>query len=165
MTYIWMIISWGFRLAFSGVLFFFQAEDGIRDKLVTGVQTCALPISPPGRRRAHRRTPCSVWCPAPRPPTRAVESRGFWSSGREKIPKDTVGRVQHCKRRAAWWIGLGEIGPHQARSARLLPSGQRHDYHDGIERPERSDADRKDNTSCHASALAGRSARASTCQT
>src|SRR5687767_6005346 len=25
-------------------LFFFQAEDGIRDKLVTGVQTCALPI-------------------------------------------------------------------------------------------------------------------------
>src|SRR5438552_5499703 len=26
--------------------FFFQAEDGIRDDLVTGVQTCALPISP-----------------------------------------------------------------------------------------------------------------------
>src|SRR2546425_7149875 len=29
-----------------GGVFFFQAEDGIRDKLVTGVQTCALPISP-----------------------------------------------------------------------------------------------------------------------
>src|SRR5262249_58073755 len=32
----------------SGVLFFiffFQAEDGIRDWSVTGVQTCALPIS------------------------------------------------------------------------------------------------------------------------
>src|SRR2546425_11157992 len=27
------------------LIFFFQAEDGIRDKLVTGVQTCALPIS------------------------------------------------------------------------------------------------------------------------
>src|SRR5207237_5513038 len=26
-------------------LFFFQAEDGIRDSSVTGVQTCALPIS------------------------------------------------------------------------------------------------------------------------
>src|SRR5207245_6024243 len=26
--------------------FFFQAEDGIRDATVTGVQTCALPISP-----------------------------------------------------------------------------------------------------------------------
>src|SRR5687767_15737646 len=25
--------------------FFFQAEDGVRDKLVTGFQTCALPIS------------------------------------------------------------------------------------------------------------------------
>src|SRR3989449_4020118 len=35
--------------------FFFQAEDGIRDVAVTGVQTCALPISgsvaaAPGRR-------------------------------------------------------------------------------------------------------------------
>src|SRR5436190_4278750 len=30
--------------------FFFQAEDGIRDHCVTGVQTCALPIS----RRAWR---------------------------------------------------------------------------------------------------------------
>ena len=30
------------------VFFFFQAEDGIRDYDVTGVQTCALPIS-----RAH----------------------------------------------------------------------------------------------------------------
>src|SRR2546429_2114106 len=27
------------------VFFFFQAEDGIRDVAVTGVQTCALPIS------------------------------------------------------------------------------------------------------------------------
>src|SRR2546430_1068523 len=31
-------------------IFFIQAEDGIRDLTVTGVQTCALPISP---RRAH----------------------------------------------------------------------------------------------------------------
>src|SRR2546427_2180141 len=30
---------------FAGVFFFFQAEDGIRDLTVTGVQTCALPIS------------------------------------------------------------------------------------------------------------------------
>src|SRR2546421_7571157 len=27
-----------------GFFFFFQAEDGIRDLIVTGVQTCALPI-------------------------------------------------------------------------------------------------------------------------
>src|SRR2546429_7880610 len=30
---------------FTLVFFFFQAEDGIRDVAVTGVQTCALPIS------------------------------------------------------------------------------------------------------------------------
>src|SRR5699024_11234614 len=32
-------------------LFFFQAEDGIRDRNVTGVQTCALPIFPVVRDR------------------------------------------------------------------------------------------------------------------
>src|SRR2546425_2582771 len=36
--------------------FFFKAEDGIRDKLVTGVQTCALPISAP-RARGNLRPP------------------------------------------------------------------------------------------------------------
>src|SRR2546422_4146848 len=36
-------------------LFFFQAEDGIRDVAVTGVQTCALPISL--RRARVRRNP------------------------------------------------------------------------------------------------------------
>src|SRR5437763_16293001 len=33
------------RGGISPVFFFFQAEDGIRDTSVTGVQTCALPIS------------------------------------------------------------------------------------------------------------------------
>src|SRR5690606_39723339 len=33
--------------------FFFQAEDGIRDFHVTGVQTCALPIFGGGRRGRH----------------------------------------------------------------------------------------------------------------
>src|SRR5688572_32357530 len=32
-------------LSFYFFFFFFQAEDGIRDLTVTGVQTCALPIS------------------------------------------------------------------------------------------------------------------------
>src|SRR2546425_1607011 len=35
-------------MCLSSLFFFFQAEDGIRDKLVTGVQTCALPISTSG---------------------------------------------------------------------------------------------------------------------
>src|SRR5437773_9193619 len=34
---LWLIVCFFF--------FFFQAEDGIRDRDVTGVQTCALPIS------------------------------------------------------------------------------------------------------------------------
>src|SRR5437016_13640802 len=34
-------------------IFFFQAEDGIRDWSVTGVQTCALPISRCGARSAR----------------------------------------------------------------------------------------------------------------
>src|SRR5271163_5151487 len=34
-------------IVFIDVFFFFQAEDGIRDLIVTGVQTCALPIYSP----------------------------------------------------------------------------------------------------------------------
>src|SRR5262249_57761446 len=36
------------------LFFFFQAEDGIRDWSVTGVQTCALPIFARFLRDAHR---------------------------------------------------------------------------------------------------------------
>src|SRR5690554_663267 len=39
-------VEWLVRVAWSArCCFFFQAEDGIRDADVTGVQTCALPIS------------------------------------------------------------------------------------------------------------------------
>src|SRR2546421_8814646 len=41
-----MICSLLVRLLLMLFFFFFQAEDGIRDLIVTGVQTCALPISP-----------------------------------------------------------------------------------------------------------------------
>src|SRR5258708_38607682 len=37
-------------------VFFFQAEDGIRDDLVTGVQTCALPIA---EREMHGQHPAA----------------------------------------------------------------------------------------------------------
>src|SRR5256885_12759702 len=39
------------------MFFCFQAEDGIRDYKVTGVQTCALPISEP-----ERFSPSARWC-------------------------------------------------------------------------------------------------------
>src|SRR5258708_26463330 len=67
-----------------GVLrFFFQAEDGIRDDLVTGVQTCALPILPsvPSCSSTHRRRSSGrssraarLW-PTPEPSRRAAERR------------------------------------------------------------------------------------------
>src|SRR2546429_7327835 len=48
--------------------FFFQAEDGIRDVAVTGVQTCALPICSPGGPCAARwhgaGTAPGPYCPA-----------------------------------------------------------------------------------------------------
>src|SRR5688500_20317061 len=39
---------WSWCAAWCRICFFFQAEDGIRDYKVTGVQTCALPISVSG---------------------------------------------------------------------------------------------------------------------
>src|SRR5699024_12097265 len=39
--------------------FFFQAEDGIRDRNVTGVQTCALPISLLAQQVQVKRPLCS----------------------------------------------------------------------------------------------------------
>src|SRR2546430_3305102 len=59
--------------------FFFQAEDGIRDLTVTGVQTCALPIS-----RGHLRGSSRCLCPRARRPT----SGGL---GRAPLPLTTEG--------------------------------------------------------------------------
>src|SRR5438132_6018011 len=42
---LWFVVSFFFFLFVFVFFFFFQAEDGIRDHCVTGVQTCALPIS------------------------------------------------------------------------------------------------------------------------
>src|SRR5687767_10142282 len=61
-----VLLGSSYRMSAAEALsFFFQAEDGIRDKLVTGVQTCALPISPP--ETSSPRTPRS---PRRRPPAR-----------------------------------------------------------------------------------------------
>src|SRR2546430_9036380 len=60
--------------------FFFQAEDGIRDLTVTGVQTCALPIfrlrpwRPPDR-QAVSREPCLSWRRRARPGSCARSAR------------------------------------------------------------------------------------------
>src|SRR5258706_8456272 len=41
---IYLYVDCSYLLCFYFFFFFFQAEDGIRDWSVTGVQTCALPI-------------------------------------------------------------------------------------------------------------------------
>src|SRR5438046_5304066 len=72
------------------VFFFFQAEDGIRDWSVTGVQTCALPISlsrvisPPSSPRGWGGV-----IRAPRSEERRVgkEYRSRWSTDHEKKKK------------------------------------------------------------------------------
>src|SRR5260370_26716795 len=43
------------------MFFFFQAEDGIRDSSVTGVQTCALPILLMVRVPGNFRVPGLIW--------------------------------------------------------------------------------------------------------
>src|SRR2546430_15704352 len=45
----------------SSLLFFFQAEDGIRDLTVTGVQTCALPISTTSARSRRPTASAGRW--------------------------------------------------------------------------------------------------------
>src|SRR5438552_19158302 len=76
------------------VVFFFQAEDGIRDDLVTGVQTCALPIcrrAPPAPRSGSpatrgRSDPPSPARPRARSEERRVgkECRARWSPSHSK---------------------------------------------------------------------------------
>src|SRR5437763_867579 len=63
--------------------FFFQAEDGIRDTSVTGVQTCALPIYLPARcRRAPSRRDLDQ--PEPRLPRARLRQIGR-ASCRERV--------------------------------------------------------------------------------
>src|SRR5688500_20154093 len=73
--------------------FFFQAEDGIRDYKVTGVQTCALPISTTSRRTMH-------WCSTARPPPRRRAARArtccrctTWTRARPRARRSEERRV------------------------------------------------------------------------
>src|SRR2546425_12592741 len=88
-------------LVFLFFFFFFQAEDGIRDKLVTGVQTCALPICRP------RRTPAQGV-----PPSR--------SRGQHSLATRTpgIGEARRLLRPPARW-------PRRVRSRRPGPRPDR----------------------------------------
>src|SRR5699024_12019373 len=67
-------------------LFFFQAEDGIRDRNVTGVQTCALPIC-----AAHfPAAAASATFAAPPSMVSAWVTRGWAKSARIVRPSSTL---------------------------------------------------------------------------
>src|SRR5690606_40562168 len=91
------------------LFFFFQAEDGIRDFHVTGVQTCALPIS----RRARAGTRRSGRAPflrssarssaRPRPRARLRPRRRWRPAGRPR----QIGRASCRERGEVWGAGGG----------------------------------------------------------
>src|SRR5699024_12214410 len=96
------------------LFFFFQAEDGIRDRNVTGVQTCALPISP----AAHaRRGAAGTGRPSPGAEVeRGAHARhGCADRGGAGLAGPPRGRVPRSEerrggkgRRSRWWQGGGE---------------------------------------------------------
>src|SRR5688572_31445385 len=59
--------------------FFFQAEDGIRDLTVTGVQTCALPISRTQQQVAPHLGRVNAW---------AKDESHWVAEGRARAPAD-----------------------------------------------------------------------------
>src|SRR5436309_12181103 len=95
-------------------IFFFQAEDGIRDFHVTGVQTCALPISVPchaGRQAAQAGPADGVAWPTQSSRDHPPEGSGRPTSVDEAAPSETVRIPQEDQR-------LREIPP-TARLAAL----------------------------------------------
>src|SRR2546429_2210878 len=78
------------------VFFFFQAEDGIRDVAVTGVQTCALPISAPAQSGQGRRSTFGSW---PGRDHRAGPGRrGTAARGRPLLSSEPGGRSSFASR-------------------------------------------------------------------
>src|SRR5437763_8795495 len=84
------------------VFFFFQAEDGIRDTSVTGVQTCALPIF---RVTAARRLACRRRGGAPPSPGARRARRG---RARAPLRGREIGRAS-CRERGEIAGGAGSM--------------------------------------------------------
>src|SRR5437879_13354181 len=86
-------------------VFFFQAEDGIRDTSVTGVQTCALPILVIQKRHGHGRDDAAERArgahqiPVPKPPAlRTVTASPRCAAGwKSAMPLSTAARGRPVK--------------------------------------------------------------------
>src|SRR3989440_4459257 len=111
--------------------FFFQAEDGIRDLIVTGVQPCALPISVTDRR--SRRLGQALYSPRSesrlRLLTRGREpvDAGWWgeriaaAAGRRAGLAATAFRVVHAEGDGLPSLVVDRYGPYVV--AQLLSAG------------------------------------------
>src|SRR5256886_4873980 len=76
-------------------VFFFQAEDGIRDLTVTGVQTCALPILAPRLAR--------LWTKARQyKPASASTSYSTGTESVDRVPSGMSYRTRSRTPRSAW---------------------------------------------------------------
>src|SRR5437867_6461490 len=91
------------------IVFFFQAEDGIRDRTVTGVQTCALPISqtstmaPEQLLRSRSRTARSSRLPIARLAVSGRLTRTTLRHGLARSEERRVGKERRCR---VWWDDL-----------------------------------------------------------
>src|SRR5207247_2831694 len=99
-----------YSVVYGSCFFFFQAEDGIRDPLVTGVQTCALPISGAAPSPSAPRRPRAGRSPPPpsgrrRRTGRARARRPSWCRNNRR--PDEIGRAS-CREREE---GRGGGGP------------------------------------------------------
>src|SRR5690349_24809603 len=85
------------------MVFFFQAEDGIRDLYVTGVQTCALPIY--GQGRATREARHDRLCPVP---AARAGQRCACRSEERRVGKECRSRWApfHLKNKGLRWVRL-----------------------------------------------------------
>src|SRR6267143_4578394 len=90
--------------------FFFQAEDGIRDGTVTGVQTCALPISHGGA--ALRAADCGVGILAPGkpPPWGAHLICGPGLAAAHLVVEATTAAVRASRRSAGLAVAGSAVG-------------------------------------------------------
>src|SRR2546430_6193408 len=109
-----------YRLCF----FFFQAEDGIRDLTVTGVQTCALPISKVGSEKAVGLARVTALQPANAQRERPADG-SMCCAGAPGVSKLAPERLERCRSRGPLQPPYRRPRLHVADQIRTRPAGDR----------------------------------------
>src|SRR5260370_19872661 len=114
--------------------FFFQAEDGIRDSSVTGVQTCALPISPDHLAAARARSPPERMVPERREEPEPEQRPGDLVRQEPGVDVDVRQRQERAgeHERAQRRSGQTEVMRHRDRDQRREQLHQRVTPADGL---------------------------------